>query len=225
MTEQEESDVSTSEYANAVSRNERVLLEPVDAKRLAVLVGPYDQNLKQIEKRMSVNIRNRGNEFKVSGRGESVSSVVALLIHLYEETAGKAEIEPELVHMSMQESGMEELVQVGGQNSTQLTDRKKTAADELDEIGTYKRNIRPRGKNQKKYVHEILCHDVSFGIGPAGTGKTYLAVACAVNALMSNDVSRILLVRPAVEAGEKLGFLPSSQIAGKFSSRKISCLY
>ena len=208
MTEQEESDVSTSEYANAVSRNERVLLEPVDAKRLAVLVGPYDQNLKQIEKRMSVNIRNRGNEFKVSGRGESVSSVVALLIHLYEETAGKAEIEPELVHMSMQESGMEELVQVGGQNSTQPTDRKKTAADELDEIGTYKRNIRPRGKNQKKYVHEILCHDVSFGIGPAGTGKTYLAVACAVNALMSNDVSRILLVRPAVEAGEKLGFLP-----------------
>jgi len=189
--------------------DKQFVLEPIDAKRLAMLVGPYDDNLKQIEQRMDVSIRNRGNEFTVSGEAESVKSVVGLLVQLYEETNNRREIEPEFIHVSLQESGMQDL--------TQELDRKTsgTASSSLEDevnrngaIRTYKRNIKPRGKNQKNYVSAIFDYDIGFGIGPAGTGKTYLAVACAVNSLMANQVSRILLVRPAVEAGEKLGFLP-----------------
>jgi len=189
--------------------DKQFVLEPIDAKRLAMLVGPYDENLKQIEQRMGVSIRNRGNEFEVSGGVKAVELVVGLLVQLYEETNNRKEIESEFIHLSLQESGMEELAEerdrkaVNTQSVAQEDEARGNGA-----IKTYKRNIKPRGKNQKKYVNAILDYDIGFGIGPAGTGKTYLAVACAVSSLMSNQVSRILLVRPAVEAGEKLGFLP-----------------
>ena len=189
--------------------DKQFVLEPVDAKRLAMLVGPYDDNLKQIEQRMGVSIRNRGNEFSVSGEAKSVESVVALLVQLYEETNNRTEIEPEFIHVSLQDSGMQELAQQLDRKASDTIS--STLEDEVQRNGTirtYKRNIKPRGKNQKSYVSAILDYDIGFGIGPAGTGKTYLAVACAVSSLMSNQVSRILLVRPAVEAGEKLGFLP-----------------
>ncbi len=204
------------EAASVVSGDSKVdhadkqfLLEPIDAKRLAMLVGPYDENLKQIEQRMGVSIRNRGNEFGVSGGVEPVESVVALLVQLYEETNNRSVMEPEYIHVSLQESGMQELAEKLGRKASNTAS--SPIEDEVQRNGaikTYKRNVKPRGKNQKKYVSAMLDYDIGFGIGPAGTGKTYLAVACAVNSLMSNQVSRILLVRPAVEAGEKLGFLP-----------------
>jgi len=189
--------------------DKQFVLEPIDAKRLAMLVGPYDDNLKQIEQRMGVSIRNRGNEFAVSGEVKAVESVVALLVQLYEETNNRREIEPEFIHVSLQESGMQELAEeLDRKTMNTLSGAQEDQVQGNGSIRTYKRNIKPRGKNQKKYVNAILDYDIGFGIGPAGTGKTFLAVACAVSSLMSNQVSRILLVRPAVEAGEKLGFLP-----------------
>ena len=186
------------------SIDNQLLLEPVSAKRLAMLVGPYDENLKLIEQRMKVSINYRGNEFSVRGVKQSVEMASALLSQLYKGTEFRESLEAEFVHMSMQESGMSELVELDENKSL------GSIEDDAEQVTvqTYKRNIKPRGKNQRKYVRTILEFDVSFGIGPAGTGKTYLAVACAVNALMNAEVSRILLVRPAVEAGEKLGFLP-----------------
>ena len=186
------------------SIDNQLLLEPVSAKRLAMLVGPYDENLKLIELRMKVSINYRGNEFSVRGVKQSVEMASALLSQLYKDTEFRERLEAEFVHMSMQESGMSELVEL---DESKLPGFGEDSAGQVT-VRTYKRNIKPRGKNQRKYVRTILEFDVSFGIGPAGTGKTYLAVACAVNALMNAEVSRILLVRPAVEAGEKLGFLP-----------------
>ena len=177
------------------------MLEPNDPKRLSALCGPLDQNLKHLEKRLLVHIRNRGNEFQVSGTKQHVEAATALLHQLYRETYTSDAIEPDFVHVYLQEAGIEELVQ---ESTVEQTD---DGSRELI-VRTYKKPIKPRGGNQHAYTRAIQQHDISFGIGPAGTGKTYLAVACAVEALDAQRVSRILLVRPAVEAGEKLGFLP-----------------
>jgi phosphate starvation-inducible PhoH-like protein len=174
---------------------ESITLEPNDTRRLAALCGPFDQNLKYIERRMDINIRNRGNEFHLSGPASRVEAVHAILGKLYEETADRDELESEVIHVYLQESGVEALLDA------------KTS-DEMLIIPTRRKSIKPRGANQISYVRAIQQNDISFGIGPAGTGKTYLAVACAVAALEAQQVMRILLVRPAVEAGEKLGFLP-----------------
>ena len=170
-----------------------------------MLAGPFDSNIKQLEKRLSVEIRNRGNLFSVRPAGTQVANVdyaprlraaSALLSQLYVETATRDEIDGETVHLYLQESGVDALVSA-------------TAPPvDGDLIATRKKTIKPRGDNQARYVSRVREHDISFGVGPAGTGKTYLAVACAVEALEAQEVARILLVRPAVEAGEKLGFLP-----------------
>lgn len=180
-----------------------ITLEPNDTARLASLCGPVDQNLKQLEKRLNVHIRNRGNVFQVSGSEAKVRAATALLNQLYIETKDRDQIEPDLVHLFLQEAGVDELVaradaaeNAGGKGS------------QGGPINAGRKSIQPRGGNQTRYVDATRNHDVNFGIGPAGTGKTYLAVACAVEALESQRVARILLVRPAVEAGEKLGFLP-----------------
>jgi len=172
-----------------------VVLEPNDSRRLAALCGPFDQNLKYIERRMGVRIRNRGNEFQVSGPAPRVQTAEALIEHLYDETDTHDTLESEAIHLYLQESGVEALLE-------------PVAVDETPLVRTRRKTVKPRGANQLNYVRAISAHDVNFGIGPAGTGKTYLAVACAVAALEAQTVSRILLVRPAVEAGEKLGFLP-----------------
>ena len=175
-------------------------LEPEDSRRLAVLCGPFNQNLKHLEKRLGVQIRGRGNRLQVRGPERRVQAASAVLTELYGETLKRRAIEPELVHLHLQESGVEALLaavpveELGSANGETIRTRRKT--------------VRPRGGNQTRYVQAVRSHDLNFGIGPAGTGKTYLAVACAVEALEGSRVDRVLLVRPAVEAGEKLGFLP-----------------
>ena len=179
-----------------VALTTHVNLEPNDTRRLAALCGPFDQNLKQLEHRLGIRIKNRGNQFQISGPRMRVRAASALLSELYLETRSADVIAPDTVHLHLQESGVEEL----------LADGDTIAASPL--IRTRRNSIKPRGGNQQNYVEAIRSGDVNFGVGPAGTGKTYLAVACAVEALENREVRRILLVRPAVEAGEKLGFLP-----------------
>jgi phosphate starvation-inducible PhoH-like protein len=172
-----------------------IVLEPDDSRRLAALCGPFDQNLKFIERRLGVRIRNRGNEFQLSGPAPRVQSAEAVIEHLYDETSTHESLESEAIHLYLQESGVEALLD-------------EHPSGEAPLVRTRRKSIKPRGANQLAYVRAIEAHDVNFGIGPAGTGKTYLAVACAVAALEAQSVERIVLVRPAVEAGEKLGFLP-----------------
>ena len=172
----------------------QIILEPNDSLLLASLCGPFDAHLKQIERRLGIIIKNRGNDFQLFGEHKVVHAAGELLNHLYREVNGGTDLTSELVHLFLQESGVEQLM-TGDDNDDCL-------------IVTRKKSIKPRGVNQKSYVDAIRGHDVNFGVGPAGTGKTYLAVACAVEALEQERIRRILLVRPAVEAGEKLGFLP-----------------
>lgn len=183
--------------SNLVSNE--LTLEPADNKRLASLCGPLDDNIKQIERRLGVEISYRNNEFKVVGPAQQVTSSTNLLKSLYVETqpvrGQLPDLDSEKVHLAIQESkGLEQ-------------DIPKQYGKEIH-IKTKRGVIKPRNPNQSDYVNNVFSHDISFGVGPAGTGKTYLAVACAVEALERQDVRRILLTRPAVEAGEKLGFLP-----------------
>lgn len=175
---------------------QRVTLEPNDARRLANLCGQLDGHLRQIEQRLSVEIRNRGNNFSLTGPSGATEMAVDLLRSLYRETDDGNELTPNEVHLALQQSGIEALASQEANVSNILL------------IRTKKCTVKPRGLNQQSYVRAVQTHDINFGIGPAGTGKTYLAVACAVEALLKDEVERILLVRPAVEAGEKLGFLP-----------------
>jgi phosphate starvation-inducible PhoH-like protein len=179
---------------NAPIEPHRFTLEPFEARRFANLCGQFDEHLRLLEQRLEVEIRNRGNQFELIGDPGATHSAELLLRRLYRETKAN-ELSPDMVHLFLQESAVEALNDPAS-NEVAVT------------LRTRKGMIRPRGLNQQRYVKEILGNDINFGIGPAGTGKTYLAVACAVDALEREQVRRILLVRPAVEAGEKLGFLP-----------------
>ena len=171
-----------------------LLLEPADNARLATLCGNLDEHLRQIERRLGVEINNRGHQFRVIGEPHAVAVAVAVLEALYRTTRDEA-LTPAQVHLFLQEAGADALIE---------------AEPETDEVTIRTRRglIRGRGPNQQRYLWNIQHHDLNFGVGPAGTGKTYLAVACAVDALESNAARRLVLVRPAVEAGERLGFLP-----------------
>ncbi|NVK74350.1 MAG: PhoH family protein [Oceanospirillaceae bacterium] len=176
---------------------QQIRLVPAEADALARLCGQLDENIKLIEKRLGVSIKYRAELFDISGDdSEHVAATKTLLENLYREALANTIISPETLHLYLQESAIES-----------LTSSKREKADQLV-IKTRKAFIKPKGKNQQGYVKQIRKHDINFGIGPAGTGKTYLAVACAVEALEADRVERIMLVRPAVEAGEKLGFLP-----------------
>lgn len=176
-------------------------LEPNDSRHLAALCGPLDCHLKQIEQRFNVSIHRRANLFNCIGDADNSHTARKVLTQLHEEVCGGKEISPDDVHLVIQENST-------GLNVSKSTKEIDGAIAKASTIKTKKLSVKPRGPNQQKYVAEIRHHDINFGIGPAGTGKTYLAVACAVEALIQDQVERILLVRPAVEAGEKLGFLP-----------------
>jgi len=171
-----------------------LILEPADNERLANLCGQFDENIRHVEERLGVRVVNRGNRFHVSGAAEDVENAARVIGGLY-ELAAEEFISPDRVHIAVQESRME----------------RHEADDESGHVSfvdTPRRRVHARGKNQASYLRKMREEDLNFGIGPAGTGKTYLAVAAAVAALESDQVRRIVLVRPAVEAGERLGFLP-----------------
>ncbi|MCB1801812.1 MAG: PhoH family protein [Gammaproteobacteria bacterium] len=171
-----------------------LVLEPEDNERLRNVCGQLDEHLRQVESRLGIEINNRGNSFRLLGEPGAIEAGAEVLQGLYRATADET-LSPARVHLFLQESGVEALLD---------------SAPEVPEsvIKTRRGLVRPRGPNQAQYVHKVLTHDINFGVGPAGTGKTYLAVACAVDALERDQIRRILLVRPAVEAGERLGFLP-----------------
>ena len=164
-----------------------VRLDPVDNQRLARLCGALDENLRQIESALDVTIARRGSRFTV--RGEQAQKAAQALEHFYDRAAGDLTLDD---------------VQLG---LTELS-RNISVLSEGPQLLTRRTDLHGRTPHQVEYIENILAHDLSFGIGPAGTGKTYLAVACAVDALERDKVKRIVLARPAVEAGERLGFLP-----------------
>jgi phosphate starvation-inducible protein PhoH and related proteins len=164
-----------------------VRLDPVDNQRLARLCGALDENLRQIESALDVTIARRGARFTV--RGEQAGRAAQAIEHFYDRAVGELTLED---------------VQLG---LTELT-KNVSLKSEGPQLLTRRPDLHGRTPHQVEYIENILAHDLSFGIGPAGTGKTYLAVACAVDALERDKVKRIVLARPAVEAGERLGFLP-----------------
>lgn len=172
-------------------------LGPIDNQRLANLAGPLDGHLRQLERRLGVEINNRGSSFQIIGTRKSVDVCSGLLESLYELTKDEV-LTTEKVHLYLQDAGIDE-------EPAFDTDQEIT-------IKTKRGVIKGRSPNQRLYLRNILTHDICFGIGPAGTGKTYLAVACAIEALEQDKARRLVLVRPAVEAGERLGFLPGDLV-------------
>lgn len=174
------------------------VLEPADNERLANLAGPFDAHLRQIELRLGVEIANRGNVFRITGRDPAaVARAEKLLRELYAEAATET-FDAQAIGLRLNATE----AAAGGPGEAAGHEPQDVA------IRVKRGTLRGRGPNQRKYLHAIATHDINFGIGPAGTGKTFLAVAMAVDALNESRVQRLVLVRPAVEAGEKLGFLP-----------------
>ncbi len=169
-------------------------LVPEDNERLANLAGPFDEHLRQIELKLGVEIANRGPVFRVTGPKRAIEEAKTLIEALYDEAA-EVTFDSHAIHLRLNQANVEHVVD-GAYEAQEVTIKVKR--------GT----VRGRGANQARYLHQITTHDINFGIGPAGTGKTFLAVASAVDALNESRVQRLILVRPAVEAGEKLGFLP-----------------
>jgi phosphate starvation-inducible PhoH-like protein len=186
---------------NAVKISRDIVFEPADNKRLANLCGQFDENLRHIERRLDVEIASRGNRFRVTGQPGAAQIGSDVLQSLFKMTDNES-IDSERVHLLLQEFVMNDDESTSAQANVEAVDVEAVS------IQTREKLIRPRGANQVGYMKSIREHDLAFGIGPAGTGKTYLAVASAIDALESERVRRIVLVRPAVEAGERLGFLP-----------------
>jgi len=164
-------------------------LQPSDANIMIRFVGELNENLKFVEKTFNVKIFQNGNNLKIKGSKKNVGLSAEALKRLYEAAGQGVEITKETLYLCIKDSEL------------------KVMEKEI-KIKTPKKSIVPRGNNQRSYIESINLNDINFGIGPAGTGKTYLAVASAVDALLKEKVDRIILMRPAVEAGEKLGFLP-----------------
>ncbi len=174
-----------------------LVLEPADNDRLANLCGQFDEHLRLVERRLGVEVSTRGNRFRIHGDAATVKVAGQVIKQLY-EAAARESLTPARVHLFLQESGLEAAVAAA-------------PAEEMA-VQTRRGGVRGRGPNQNRYLQSIQTHDINFGIGPAGTGKTYLGVACAVEALETDRVRRLVLVRPAVEAGERLGFLPGDMV-------------
>lgn len=173
-----------------------ITLDPADNQRLANLCGQFDEHLRIIERRMGVEINNRGNNFRIIGKKKSVEETEEILRELYLESDKNA-LTPEIINLHLHDTA-----------TVQLVKPKKLRSGEEVIIQTKRGQVRGRGPSQQHYLRSIADYDISFGVGPAGTGKTYLAVASAVEALERDEVRRLILTRPAVESGERLGFLP-----------------
>ena len=173
-----------------------LVLEPVNNRRLADLCGPNDEYIHQLEEHFHVEIRRRSNQFDIIGQEQYASAAKEALVQLYEDTDKKIPLNPTHVFQLIKEMTPTMKSVPNNKERNELT------------IHTQKETIRPKGLHQEQFVKSIREFDISFGIGPAGTGKTYLAVACALEALQKQQVQRLVFVRPAVEAGENLGFLP-----------------
>ena len=176
----------------------RFNLDPDDQDRINRLCGPTNSTLKQIEEALEIKISNRGSKFKVRGNSPNTSAAETVLKGLYQKLEKKTLVPPEEIHLYLRE--------VMNQNSS--TDASSNQGNEKITLKTPKTLVSPKGKNQQRYLEVISNKELVFGIGPAGTGKTYLAVAAAVNELITGKVEKVVVTRPAVEAGEKLGFLP-----------------
>ncbi len=178
-------------------KSTNIHLEPADNLRLANLCGPLDKNLRHIERRLGIEINNRGNAFRIIGTQKSVDLAEYVLQSLYKMTATET-LSPEKIHLHLQDASVDQ--EINNNRNSDTT------------IKTKRGLIKGRTPNQRFYLNNIIDNDISFGIGPAGTGKTYLAVACAIATLEQDRARRIVLVRPAVEAGENLGFLPGDLV-------------
>jgi phosphate starvation-inducible protein PhoH and related proteins len=190
----------------SIEVNQKTLtLEGISPQELAALCGQFDSHIQQIEQRLSIRLLHRGDQFSIEGKQDSVGVTANIIRSLLDDIRNGVDITPDHVHLAIQQFHHNNDETSAPINTMQAdTDEE----DKLVILRTKKMSIKPRGVNQQAYVRAILTNDINFGIGPAGTGKTYLAVACAVQALLNDEIERILLVRPAVEAGEKLGFLP-----------------
>lgn len=185
----------SSAVVNTARQLKEFTLTPLDNRRLADLCGQFDENLRQLERYLGVEINNRANAFQIIGAEPAVQKTYEILNHLYHDTETPNSINPAKIQLLLQ-------------SSISLEDKKQEPNFNELVIRTPQMSLKPHSLNQYYYLDGILNRDINFGIGPSGTGKTYLAVACAVSALEKEKVRRIILVRPAVEAGEKLGFLP-----------------
>jgi len=167
-------------------------LEPEDNLRLANLCGQFDEHIRFMERRLGVEINNRGSHFQIIG-AKSLTELAGVVLNKLYDTTQSESISTREVHLCLQEAGI---------------DKSHEHKGEPFLLKLHKATVRGRGINQHHYLKHMMSHDINFGIGPAGTGKTYLAVACAIDALEKQKVRRLVLTRPAVEAGERLGFLP-----------------
>ena len=192
------------------SMSRRIKFESLTPAQLKTVLGEYNNHMKYIQQRLDIKISQRQGDFCLSGDILGVERGERIIYKMVDEAQNTKDISAEELHLIIQSSlARDEDIE---EEAAQLEDNDEDldAPSEFTPISLRTRNgkIIPRGGNQQRYVRDILSSDVSFGIGPAGTGKTYLAVACAVDMIERNEIERILLVRPAVEAGEKLGFLP-----------------
>jgi len=177
--------------------SQAIAFTPVDNKRLSNLCGALDENLKQIETALDVSIARRNEQFRITGTSQKIDLAITALQHFYnlcDQPLDIDEIQLDLIELTRSQDGEE------------------VTAGPFLQLKTRRSDLRGRTPRQTGYIKAIQEHDITFGIGPAGTGKTYLAVACAVDALDRDFVKRLVLVRPAVEAGEKLGFLPGDLV-------------
>ena len=173
-----------------------ISLSPSSADRIAVFVGELNGNIKLIEKTFSVKIFHKGDNIKITGAAKDTKYAAKAIKDLYGLTNKNLELTKETVHLCIQ-----------SYHNLRLADKEDKFMEEIV-IQTPKKIIKSRSRNQQDYLKNIKKYELNFGVGPAGTGKTYLAVAAAVDAFISNKVQKIILIRPAIEAGEKLGFLP-----------------
>ncbi|MDF1819001.1 MAG: PhoH family protein [Immundisolibacteraceae bacterium] len=194
--------------SGAVADQVELTLAPEDNRRLAGLCGPQDSNLQQVEERFGVRLIRRGFQITAVGKTDVADLATEALRRLYVQTGEEGELSASDVHLVIQSVRNEGASKPGTSVGSARGGRGGEGGNEPGIVKTSRLKVKARGPSQLRFVENMVSNDINFAIGPAGTGKTFLAVACGVQALLSQKVQRMVLVRPAVEAGEKLGFLP-----------------